>query len=1751
MYRCIGIAEDQQSLQKIIWRNSPNEKLQEFQMCTVSYGQKSAAWLALRTLRQLASDDQHKFPEAAEILQNEFFVDDLVSGHNSLEQALKLQQDLINLLKGGGMNLRKWTSNHPALLENLSDNQKSTKQMFDFKTEESTKTLGLGWNSSADTFLFNWNLQENKDDITKRYLLSEISQLYDPLGWLAPITVTAKLLFQRVWVDKLNWNDKLPTEIQKEWRKLKNELPEVKNFKLNRWIGGTGDIDLLGFCDASEKAFACVVYSRVQDENGQAIITLLAAKTRVSPLKQKTTLPRLELNGALLLSQLIEKTMESLTNRNITVQAWCDSQIVLAWIQADASRWEPYIANRTTKIKAIIPAEKWNYIKSDDNPADCASRGLYPSKLKNHDLWWDGPQFLRNTDESNVQKTLNCLYTTEMGQVNTTELKTSPKSELNNNFTNELLNNNSSLAHVTRVTAWVARFSANALNKQPRAGASYLTAAELIAAMEIIIKCEQRVAFETEYKQLSKKEPITSKSSIYKLNPYLDEKGIIRVGGRLNKSSLSPEMKNPAILPKKGRLTRLVIDQAHARTLHGGARLTLAHIRQKFWIISGNRTVKAQLRHCVRCHRFKPTENVQLMADLPQQRTSPSRPFTHTGMDFTGHVDVKLNKGRGVKTSKGYIVIFVCMATKAVHMELVSDLTTEAFLAAFQRFCHRRGTPKHCYSDCGTNFIGASKRLRTEFNEFKKELAPEFFTEIGKMEVEWHFNAPAWPTAGGVWEAAVKSAKYHLRRVLGDQKLTYEEFLTLLTQIEACLNSRPLCPLTEDPEEFYNYLTPGHFLTGSPTLSLPLSDYSDDRNMNLQRRWQLTEHMAQQFWKNWSTDYLHLLQTRCKWNKPTTNIKEGEIVLIKEDNLPPARWALGRVLRTHPGTDGRVRVTTLKTKNGIMKRPVTKLSPLPIETSSAESENKTEKNDQGQGQQIPPENSKTKTKTSSSKIGKAFVYLCTLLTLCSGTYGEETITSAQITSFESDRPVYYDTVGSVQMIHDEWILLMYCNLSNYWDGMGRIKTYFARLNDLCEKTDPRYCTTTLNQLQNEMELLDHYNSILLSPNYHLMKRKKRGLINGVGYVANSLFGVLDQRFADKYQEDIKTMQNNQNYLLQLIKNQTSIVELENAILKKSEKNIQKQFSIIDDYMKQTDENIAKIETQLEEVMASNYFNSASLAAFLLMNSLRRVQELLFDSVTSIYKGHMNAELLSPTELINQLHKISGRLPKSLSLPLENINDDIKDLYQLLYVKARITNNYFLFEIHIPLITDEDFILHRIIPIPIKTENGTAMVQLSSNYIAVDLKRNKFISLSSEDMQKCTQLKQGTYTCDKNLPVLTLSDNNSPCEAKLLAQQQPSSSPCVTANTSCKDAWTELHAPNSWLTVCCDICTLRIICNNDVTTHVITTPAIVSLAQDCVLQSKELTIYSHNIYNTKMNMGLSFDRLPTFNKSINKIVNFRHDKKSLTAQLLNADPGVEEIDKRLASQKIHEISLPASVSSHDLHQNVIIYTMMGALITIITVWTINKRCPIRCKRTEPEMTRNNAADYNQGDLELQPAPPRPRPRRVPPRAAAAAACKQPEPRHPAVYDNVVRRSNSTAVVSGRGMDYYDDHDHDHDHHPEPTTTARPARPRYTDPWAGYYDWIINEGSFKFWSVFQIFTAALLLYACLSAIYYAKFNPIIPDYDREYDDYFLERTVGRQARSLDSWELPSGSSWINPRTFQFILDAISKHYENYED
>ena len=444
-----------------------------------------------------------------------------------------------------------------------------------------------------------------------------------------------------------------------------------------------------------------------------------------------------------------------------------------------------------------------------------------------------------------------------------------------------------------------------------------------------------------------------SNSKLISLNPYLDDKGLVRVGGRLENTTLRYSAKHPIILSKSSRLTELVIDQAHRTTLHGGPKLTLSVIRDTYWIVSGVQTVKKQLRNCIKCRRFKQEIGQQIMADLPQARVTPSRPFTNTGVDFTGHIDIKLSKGRGVRTTKGYVAVFVCLAIKAVHLELVSNLSTEAFLAAFRRMCARRGTPKNVYSDNGTNFVGASRILKREYKEIANTINEEFINNINEMNITWHFNAPAWPSAGGLWEAAVKGMKYHLKRVMGEQRLSYEELTTLLHQVEACMNSRPLCTISESPDD--SCLTPGHFLIGCPLISRP---QMDPELINLSSRWHLIQNMNKQIWKRWSSEYLQHLQTRSKWQTPSKNIEKDDIVVIKEDNMPPGRWALGRVCETHPGKDGHTRVVTLKTQNNIMKRPINKIIPLPVH-NEAETKTENEVQDQGFKRQLRPKRNKT------------------------------------------------------------------------------------------------------------------------------------------------------------------------------------------------------------------------------------------------------------------------------------------------------------------------------------------------------------------------------------------------------------------------------------------------------------------------------------------------------------------------------------------------------------------------------------------------------------------------------------------------------------------------------------------------------------------------------------------------------------------------------------------------------------------------
>lgn len=352
----------------------------------------------------------------------------------------------------------------------------------------------------------------------------------------------------------------------------------------------------------------------------------------------------------------------------------------------------------------------------------------------------------------------------------------------------------------------------------------------------------------------------------------------------------------------------------------------IATLRQRYWIVGARELAKRIVRQCKVCHRYSAKANDQLMGDLPKYRVNAAFPFYEVGCDYAGPIMYKQHNGRKSPIAKAYVAVFICLVTKAVHLELVTDLSADAFMAALDRFVARRGVCGHIHSDNGTNFQGAAKKLSDTYKavttfEFNNNIS-NFLSSKG---IQWHFIPPAAPHFGGAWESTVKVMKYHLKRTIGQATLKFEELTTLLTRIEAILNSRPLVQADSDD---LPYISPGHFLIGRPLNALPEVDVTHLKTSTL-TKWRLIQQLTQYFWSRWSNDYLLSLQPRVKWQQERPNMKKDDIVLLRGENLPPACWKLGRVIETHAGSDGLVRVATVKTETSTFRRPITKLFPLP------------------------------------------------------------------------------------------------------------------------------------------------------------------------------------------------------------------------------------------------------------------------------------------------------------------------------------------------------------------------------------------------------------------------------------------------------------------------------------------------------------------------------------------------------------------------------------------------------------------------------------------------------------------------------------------------------------------------------------------------------------------------------------------------------------------------------------------------------
>lgn len=922
MYRQILVHPLDQHLQRIVWRANPDVEPVDYELTTVTYGTASAPFLAIRVLRQLALEEASRFPQAGQVLLTQSYVDDLFAGADSGEGAHQLQQELIALLNTAGFSLSKWASNSSTLIG--GDSSRPMPQ--DGPLDPCVNTLGLRWDPRRDVFLFKVHPPAQNTALTKRQLLSEIARLFDPMGWLSPVLISAKIMLQDLWIAGTDWDSPVELQHSTSWESFRAALADLELIEVPRWIHTTsmGTCELHGFADASDRAYAACIYLCTTTIDGTHRSALIFAKAKVAPVKT-CSIPRLELCAALLLSTLLPRVVDHLKLQAAKLHVWSDSTVVLAWLKNHASRWkrDVFVANRVAAVQTNLPSATWRYVPSASNPADKATRGISPCELRDCQLWWQGPDWLSDPDRWPAAP----LSTPELP---ITDANTSAQVHFSHtSWLDDLVRRYSCYFRLVRVVAYCFRFADNLRKPQQSREFANLTTPEIARGFHVLLANVQATHFAQECEDLARGRMLSRRSSLRSLNPFLDSEGLLRVGGRLNNAFLTYDEKHPIILPKNDHLVSLIVCQAHKTTLHGGPQLTLSHLLRRFWVIGGRSLVRSITRACVRCARFRARPQAQLMGQLPTERVTAERPFLHAGVDYAGPILVRTAKGRGHKSHKGYICLFVCLATRAVHLEVVSDYSSVAFLAAFDRFSSRRGRPAIIFSDNGTTFTGADRQLQGLFNAACSQ-HHDVAEALANLNTKWTFIPPHAPHFGGLWEAGVKAAKHHLRRVIGDATLTFEELSTLLAKIEACLNSRPLHPLSTDPSDL-SALTPGHFLIGSALTAVPEPTLLD-LNQHRLSRWQLLSQMRDHFWYRWSKEYLHHLQERTKWQQPRTNLKVDDLVLVKNDILPPTQWQLARVIELHPGPDNLVRVVTIRTATSTLKRPISKLCLLPIPT---------------------------------------------------------------------------------------------------------------------------------------------------------------------------------------------------------------------------------------------------------------------------------------------------------------------------------------------------------------------------------------------------------------------------------------------------------------------------------------------------------------------------------------------------------------------------------------------------------------------------------------------------------------------------------------------------------------------------------------------------------------------------------------------------------------------------------------------------
>ena len=908
----VGLRKEDRDSCRFFWPDNPfdpNSKIKTFRFKVVLFGSTASQFLLNSTVLFHLS----KFStESAEKIKRNLYVDNLVATFDTEQEAKIFYDEAKGIMHEGGFNLREWSCNSDSFLDYVKPADKCSKNTL--------KVLGISWNRGSDEILIKPYICETPKKLTKRVIVSAVSKTYDPYGYLLPCTVQGRLIVQSLWKEGFSWDEPLEEPFVSLWKNYLKNLENVK-YELKRKMNTYKSPTLHVLADASSKCYGAVGYF-VEEGKSDFVI----AKSRLAPLKSPS-LPQLELTALNIAAKLANFICESYSAEfNIEkVVLWSDSSVAIQWCNNKKPNNKPYVRQRVENIRNLCPNAEIRFIAGKDNTADLLTRGISYKEFNDNKFWVSGPLILHEARTTNVQNILDCAQDLD----NDRECVVS----VQQNVCNEPLidvSRYSSYKKALRVTALVLKFVQCKTSmfkgvSQPNFSSGDISCSETALAEKVLIKMYQKSHYGDVLNYLtgaSKFKP----NLVDQLDLILDENSIIRTKGRLSNCKYLNQSQL-ILLPSESQITRLIVVQAHETCLHAGVNSVLSYVREKWWIPRGRQIIRKIIRKCVPCLKvvgksFKPPH----YPPLPADRVNDVQPFQIVGVDYTGALSVR----DGNSVTKAYIALFTCAVSRSIHLELVYSLSSEDFIRAMTKFSCRRSYPSVCISDNGTNFVGTATILK---KIAKDNLVTNYMLDNG---IEWRFITPRAASHGGFYERLIGMTKRTIQKVIGKALLSKSDLETLIVQVEARLNDRPLTYASSDIRDL-SPITPSSLIMGHRIREFPCEidfDQFNDPEFGtanfVNKLFLRRSKILQEFWRRWYSEYLTSLRERGNISSSVDLVRVGQVVLISE-NLPRSKWKLGLIEDLIPSSDGITRSVKVRTSLGSVLRPVTMLYPLELQ----------------------------------------------------------------------------------------------------------------------------------------------------------------------------------------------------------------------------------------------------------------------------------------------------------------------------------------------------------------------------------------------------------------------------------------------------------------------------------------------------------------------------------------------------------------------------------------------------------------------------------------------------------------------------------------------------------------------------------------------------------------------------------------------------------------------------------------------------